>query len=160
MFFLFLKIHISLFGLSCSMRTFSCGSWALAPRPGTEPGTLVLGAWRLSPWTTREVAAPYAPDLEPKCLTSDTCSNSVVKTGGRGSELLSRSSKFTTNKRPPRIIWLHPGLSAWTPSDQGGPEDLRQGVCTLLRTFSLLPFSLPSHQQRAQNKGTSGPSIW
>ena len=34
-------------GLSCSMRD-------LVPRPGIEPGPPALGAWSLSPWTTRE----------------------------------------------------------------------------------------------------------
>ena len=38
----FFKIHISLFGLSCSMITFSCSTWDLVPRPGIEPGTLEL----------------------------------------------------------------------------------------------------------------------
>ena len=82
------------------MGTFSCGTWDLVPRPGIEPGTLALGAWRLSPWTTRDVPTPYVPDLEPKCLTRDTCCTSILKTGGRGSELLSRPSKLTTSKRP------------------------------------------------------------
>ena len=32
----------------------SYGMWDLVRRPGIEPVPLVLGAWSLSPWTTRE----------------------------------------------------------------------------------------------------------
>ena len=35
--------------------TLSCGMWGLVPWPGTEPGSLALGVWSLSHWTTREV---------------------------------------------------------------------------------------------------------
>ena len=45
-FFAFLYLAVP--GLSCSMRD-------LVPRPGIEPGPPALGAWSLSPWTTREV---------------------------------------------------------------------------------------------------------
>ena len=44
-FFAFLYLAVP--GLSCSMRD-------LVPCPGIEPGPPALGAWSLSPWTTRE----------------------------------------------------------------------------------------------------------
>ena len=44
-FFAFLYLAVP--GLSCSIRD-------LVPHPGIEPGPPALGAWSLSPWTTRE----------------------------------------------------------------------------------------------------------
>ena len=43
----FALLYLAVPGLSCSMRD-------LVPRPGIEPGPPALGAWTLSPWTTRE----------------------------------------------------------------------------------------------------------
>ena len=41
--------------LSCSTWSLNCSVWDLVPWPGIEPGPPALGAWSLSPWTTREV---------------------------------------------------------------------------------------------------------
>ena len=38
-----------------AMPSLSYGMWDLVPCPGMEPRSPVLGAWSLSPWTTREV---------------------------------------------------------------------------------------------------------
>ena len=40
---------------SCYMQILSCRMWDLVPWPGIEPKPPALGAWSLSPWTTREV---------------------------------------------------------------------------------------------------------
>ena len=42
----------------------SCSMWDLVPWPGIEPGSLLLGMWSLSHWSTREV-----PDTFKKGLT-------------------------------------------------------------------------------------------
>ena len=39
--------------------TLSCGMWDLVLGPGTEPEPLLLGAWSLSHWTTREVPSHW-----------------------------------------------------------------------------------------------------
>ena len=36
-------------------RSFSCGMWDLVPGPGVEPGSLSLGVWSRSSWTSKEV---------------------------------------------------------------------------------------------------------
>ena len=41
--------------LSCNVQTPSCGMWDPVPRLGMEPRSPALGAWGLSPWTTKEV---------------------------------------------------------------------------------------------------------
>ena len=71
LFFFFLYLFIlAVPGLNCSMwdlhcsvhyllvaacGLLSCGIRDLVPRPGMEPGPLVLGAWSLTHWTTREI---------------------------------------------------------------------------------------------------------
>ena len=47
-----LPIYLAAHGLSCGMRD-------LIPWPGIEPRSPVLGMWRLSHWTTREVPALF-----------------------------------------------------------------------------------------------------
>jgi len=36
-------------------RSFSCGMWDSVPGPGVEPGSLALGLWSRSPWTSKQV---------------------------------------------------------------------------------------------------------
>ena len=57
----FLIAACRILGLSCSMQTFSCGTWDLVPWPGIEPRLPALGVQSLSHWTTREV--PFLGDL-------------------------------------------------------------------------------------------------
>ena len=41
-------------GLSCSMKSLSCGMQALVPWPEIKPRSPALGVWSLSHWTTSE----------------------------------------------------------------------------------------------------------
>ena len=52
--FLILSLFLCLTrSLSCGMQSLSCNMWALAPRPGTEPGPSALGMRRISHFSTR-----------------------------------------------------------------------------------------------------------
>ena len=44
-----------IFHVCCNTWTLICSTWVLAPWPGIEPRSLVLGVWSLSPWNTSEV---------------------------------------------------------------------------------------------------------
>ena len=54
-YFLKEKNYLTAPGLSSGMWTFSCSMWDLVHCPGIEPRPPALGAWHLSPWTTREI---------------------------------------------------------------------------------------------------------
>lgn len=73
--FLFLKTVISLALLDrpCSMRDiFSCGMWALVPRPGMNPGPL---------HQERQVPATGPPEESLKCLYSVSFLASIMPAG-------------------------------------------------------------------------------
>ena len=56
LFFFFLILFIWLcqvLVLACEI--FCCGTWHLVLHPGIEPKPPALGAWSVTPWTTREV---------------------------------------------------------------------------------------------------------
>ena len=51
----FFSIFIYMAVLVAVHRSFSCGMWDSVPGPGVEPGSLALGVWSRSPWTSKEV---------------------------------------------------------------------------------------------------------
>ena len=53
----FYFVYLAAPGLSCGMRALhrSCSLWNLVSWRGIEPKPLVLGAWSLSHWTTRDI---------------------------------------------------------------------------------------------------------
>ena len=58
-FYIFIWLHqvlpVACGIFSCIMQALSCSKWDVIVRPGTEHLPTALGAWSLSPWTTREV---------------------------------------------------------------------------------------------------------
>ena len=55
---------------SCGMQTLSCSPWDLVPWLGIEPWPTPLGAWSLSPWTTKEVPGSWVLKGSIDCISS------------------------------------------------------------------------------------------
>ena len=63
-----------------SFRIFNCSMWDLVPWPGIEPGPLILGAWNLSHWTTRDVLFMWTFDF---IVVSLKCKGKVFASVGK-----------------------------------------------------------------------------